>query len=560
MPVVEGVLAVRLQREHRGDPIAAEHRHPDERLRHPSVVGRRTGDEDCGALGDRPDLALQLLALEGARPGRLPHQHRLAGFVRLAGRSGHRQGNRRHDLLHPADVLVTLGHRAFGGLGDGGKDETVERQVDRELLAQRAHDRPAVQAGRKPPPDRVDDFEAAALILDRLVAAGVAEGERHLVADQLQERRGGVFIGIGPGAPDAKSTAPDPAFFQGDPQRRRRLVGDHGPVSGHGVTRDGDQRRAGRQPPRARDGVALHAQVARPVGAILQGDHLERVDGQQLAEGCVKTRENARLVEGRRHRSRDAVQGLEPASLVSRQLVERGVGEQDAEAPVHLFEEGELGRGHASLPRRVIDDASDQLALVHDRDPDRHLAAYPHAGPGARQLAERGERKHCGLGVGELAGERRLADEPAAHVLQHAGVDRQRVIPALPLENLQVDGDVVEPRPESAVEDLDEVGLGDARAELLDQRSGGRAYRLAHDARPDAGRGQRQGSIYRRRRAVGTSVTPSWGSHCHGYTAPRVGRFGIPQHRRYLGGRSQGDGGAVPRASTRASAPFSAAH
>ena len=94
----------------------------------------------------------------------------------------------------------------------------------------------------------------------------------------------------------------------------------------------------------------------------------------------------------------------------------------------------------------------------------------------------------------------------------------------------------------------------------VDQRSGGRAYRLAHNARPDAGRRQRQGSIYRRRRAVGTSVTPSWGSHCHGYTAPRVGRFGIRQHRRYLGGRSQGDGGAVPRASTRASAPFSAAH
>src|SRR2546430_11323145 len=32
----------------------------------------------------------------------------------------------------------------------------------------------------------------------------------------------------------------------------------------------------------------------------------------------------------------------------------------------------------------------------------------------------------------------RLADRPAAHVLQHAGVDRLRVVPALSLEHLQV--------------------------------------------------------------------------------------------------------------------------
>ena len=146
VPIVECALPVRLEGEHRGDPLAAQHRHPDKGARHPSPVRWRTRDEHRSPLAHGPDLALELLALEAARPWRLAHQHRLARLVRLARRAGDRQGDRRHNLLHPSDVLIALRDRPFVGLGDGGQDEAVELEVCGKLLTQCAHDRPAVQA------------------------------------------------------------------------------------------------------------------------------------------------------------------------------------------------------------------------------------------------------------------------------------------------------------------------------------------------------------------------------------------------------------------------------
>src|SRR5204863_9293997 len=154
------------------------------RPRYAAVVGRRAGHETRSALSDRPDLALKLLALEGAGPGRAADQHRLAGLVGLTRRAGDRERNRRHDVLHPGDVLVALGDRTVGRVSDRREDEAVECEVGRQLLAKGAHDRPAVQARSEAPPDRVDDLEPPAVILDRLVAARVAERQRDLVRNE----------------------------------------------------------------------------------------------------------------------------------------------------------------------------------------------------------------------------------------------------------------------------------------------------------------------------------------------------------------------------------------
>ena len=203
--------------------------------------------------------------------------------------------------------------------------------------------------------------------------------------------------------------------------------------------------------------------------AVLDRDQLERVDGQELAQSRVQAGKHARLVQGRGHRPGDAVQRLEATRLVSGQLVEGGVGEKDAKPAVDVFQELDLRGRHPPLAECVIDDAPDDLALVKDRDPDHELAPDPRARAGAGLLLRRLDRENCRLRVGKLARKGRLADRTAAHVLQHAGVHRQGVVPALPLEHLQVDGVVAEPRLEAPIEDLDQVGFGDAASQLVDQ-------------------------------------------------------------------------------------------
>src|SRR5206468_11391155 len=75
----------------------------------------------------------------------------------------------------------------------------------------------------------------------------------------------------------------------------------------------------------------------------------------------------------------------------------------------------------------------------------------------------------------ELPGVGRLANRPAPDVLEDARVNGEGVVPPLALEDLQVDGAVAELALEAAIQDLDDVGLGDAGAELVDEGVDGRA-------------------------------------------------------------------------------------
>ena len=241
------------------------------------------------------------------------------------------------------------------------------------------------------------------------------------------------------------------------------------------VARGGRQRRTRGKRTRGENSVAFHVQVARPVGAILKGDHLEGVDREQLPQRAIEAGENAGLVQGGGHRAGNAVQRLQAPGLVACELVERCVGQQHPEPAVHVFEELQLHRRHPALAIGVIRDAADDLALVHDRDPDHELAADAGAGALADLLPRRLDWQDGGLRVRVLAREGRLAHRPATHVLQHAGVHGQRVVPALSFQDLQVDGVVTEPRPQPPIKDLDQVRFGDAAAQLVDQRGGRRA-------------------------------------------------------------------------------------
>ncbi len=219
MPFVECTFVVRLQRKHRRDLVAAQHRHPDERTRHEAAIGWRSGDEDRGALSNRPPLTLQVLALESARPWRNANQHRLSRLVRLARRTrdGERDGGK--PLFHAGDVLISRRDRPLRCLRDRGEDEAVEAHEARELLAQRPHDRPAIEARCQPASDRVDDLEPSPLVLDRLIAARVAQRERNFVGHELEERRRRVLVEVWPLALDAERAAHDAPFFDRDPQR-----------------------------------------------------------------------------------------------------------------------------------------------------------------------------------------------------------------------------------------------------------------------------------------------------------------------------------------------------
>ena len=169
-------------------------------------------------MADCPAFALQAALLKGARPRRVANQDRVPCLVRFARRAGHGERHRRYYLLHSGDVLVALGDGAFRRLGDRGEDETVEVDQGGELLTKCAHDRPAVQAGGKPAPDGVDQLEPAAVILDRLVAARVAQRKRDLVGDELQESGCRFLVCIRPLAGDAEGAPHGASLFDRDPQ------------------------------------------------------------------------------------------------------------------------------------------------------------------------------------------------------------------------------------------------------------------------------------------------------------------------------------------------------
>ena len=83
-------------------------------------------------------------------------------------------------------------------------------------------------------------------------------------------------------------------------------------------------------------------EIPRRARSILNCDHLERVDREQLSQGAVQAAEHAGLVQRRSHGASDAVQRLEAPGLVPSQLVEGGVGQEDAQPAVHVLEELKL--------------------------------------------------------------------------------------------------------------------------------------------------------------------------------------------------------------------------
>ena len=253
------------------------------------------------------------------------------------------------------------------------------------------------------------------------------------------------------------------------------MVHQHRPALGEHLPRVGRGGGAQLHLAGLRPGVRFDAQQADRVGlTVFERGHLHGLHRQKLAQGAVESFEHAALVERRSHRTRDAVQRLEPASLVAGQLVEGGVREQDAEAAVDLLEKADFRGRDAARAVRLIDDGPDELALVFDRRPDDEPDALPGAGTATRLLCLRPGGQHRQLRVGVLASECRAAHRPAAAVLQHARVDGQHSIPPVPLQDGQEDDVVAEPGLQVAVEDLQDVGFGQAARELVDELGGSR--------------------------------------------------------------------------------------
>src|SRR5207245_10373565 len=97
-------------------------------------------------------------------------------------------------------------------------------------------------------------------------------------------------------------------------------------------------------------------------------------------------------------------------------------------------------------------------------------AAGPHAGALANlETGWRFDREHSGVRVRELARVHRLAHRATPDVLEHAGVHGQRVVPAFAFEDLEVDRVVAELALKAAVEDLEQIRLGHAGAQLMDE-------------------------------------------------------------------------------------------
>ena len=90
----------------------------------------------------------------------------------------------------------------------------------RELLAERAHDRPAVEAGGQAATDGVHDLEAPPLGFERSVAVSVAQGQRDLVRNLREEGDGGLFVGLEVAAVDGKHRAGGAAFPHRHPTAR----------------------------------------------------------------------------------------------------------------------------------------------------------------------------------------------------------------------------------------------------------------------------------------------------------------------------------------------------
>ena len=192
-----------------------------------------------------------------------------------------------------------------------------------------------------------------------------------------------------------------------------------------------------RHPARSRRRVRFHVEHAHLVWLLgFHRGHVQHVDGQQLAEGGVQRVEHTCLVERRRHRPCDAVESLQAACLVARELIEVRVRKQDTETAVDLIEKGGLCRRHLAAAIRLIDGAADQLALVLDRDPDGELRLASDTGSLAYLLALGVERNDLGARVCVLPGEHGVAQGTAPYVLENARVHRKRVVPALALEHV----------------------------------------------------------------------------------------------------------------------------
>ena len=157
---------------------------------------------------------------------------------------------------------------------------------------------------------------------------------------------------------------------------------------------------------------------------------------------------------------------------------------------------------------------------MHHRHPDRELAPDLPARAFALFQGQVGlDRNHGGARVGELLGVDRLADRPPAKVLQDACVHREGVVPTLALQDLEVDGVVAELALQPAVQDLDEVSLGDTGAELVHQRVD-RRPRGARRAGSRRRHGMRQRPLDHGAGTVRTCVSARRSRHWHGYTAP----------------------------------------
>ena len=176
-----------------------------------------------------------------------------------------------------------------------------------------------------------------------------------------------------------------------------------------------------RGPAQSRRRIRLDGEKPDSIGLVLlERGHVQHVDGQQLAERGLQGGQHTRLVKGGRHRPGDAVEGLQAPGLVAGQLVQIRVGEQHAQAAVHLVEEGRLRGRHPAAAVALVNDAADDLSLVLDRDPDHELGRAA----GARTFGRRqppwiawDDRRP---GVGVLLGEHGAAQRAPAQVLEDA--------------------------------------------------------------------------------------------------------------------------------------------
>ena len=78
---------------------------------------------------------------------------------------------------------------------------------------------------------------------------------------------------------------------------------------------------------------------------------------------------------------------------------------------------------------------------------------------------------HARTRIAVVLGEAGVRQSPAPNVLEDASVYRQAVVPALPLQDLEVDAVVAEGRVQLAIKDLYEVGFSGATGQRVRQPS-----------------------------------------------------------------------------------------